>query len=200
MADMLTTGIPEVDRRLRLLATREANNITRSAIQVGLTVLANEIDDAIESYPGISRELKRAMKRTVGKRLVTKSRGPEEVAAKAGLGVGKRTAAKRSREAGVDFRRITRGRKGGGLSSANIHWFALGTVNRYTGVRDFEGGARKRKRSERFTGATRRHVGKINRVGAVRIVSNSSRAHVETAIYNNIRVKLDITVNTLRSQ
>ena len=153
MADRIITGIEQVDRKLLLLATKDANRIARSGLNAGLTSLARTIRREIDAEP-ISRELKKALKLTVGKRLENNSRR-FDVGAKAGFGVGKNTRAKKAQIAKRKLKRGTAQRKGVGISSANVHWFALGTARR-------------------STNSPRRSVGAIRPVQAVRRAAGSA--------------------------
>lgn len=145
MSNRLVTGIEEIDRKLATLASRQANQIARSSINAGLTVIARQIRTEIDSEP-ISQDLKKALKATVGKRLETK-RSKYGASAKAGFGVGKNTRARAARAAKRAAGRA--GRKGVGISANDVHWFALGT-------------------KKRFTRRPRRYVGSIQQVPAVR--------------------------------
>lgn len=138
MATMTTLGIPELDRRLQELGTREANKISRSALNQGLTVLAQAERSAIDSEGGLSPELRTAMKKTVGKRLVLKESRNQAVRAKAGLGVGQRPRGPVARQRAKSnilaaaAQRSEKKRSGVGISANNIQWFALGTKQRST--------------------------------------------------------------------
>lgn len=134
------TGINELDKALANLDTKVARKVTRTAVNAGLTAMAKGIRTAISAAP-ISPQLKRALKRAVGKRFNRTRRGSKDMSAKAGFGVGKKRKTRVAKRSGKT--------KGGvGLSAANAHWFLLGTKDRTT------------KTSGRYTG----------RIVAVRII------------------------------
>lgn len=122
MKQNLITGISEVDQHLVDLDNRVRRQIVRVSTNQALTIVAKAIRNAIDSEPGISPQMKKALKWLIGKRFKKQKRS-DEVTAKAGFGVGaagKRRTPKRSGK-----------NKGGvGLSAVNVHWFALGTQPR----------------------------------------------------------------------
>lgn len=113
------TGIAELDRKLTQFSTSGANRAMRAGISAGMTQIAKAIRQGVNSSDA-SSEMKRAARKAVGRRLVTKETTKKRQAAKVGLGVGKqKKAADRPKK-----------RKGVGISSANIHWATLGTTER----------------------------------------------------------------------
>lgn len=175
MANRLVTGIAEIDRKLNALASREANKIARSAINAGLTPLAQGIRREIDGE-NISTDLKRALKSTVGKRLETNAKARNGAYAKAGFGVGKNTRARAARAA---KKKAGRGaRKGVGISSNNVHWFALGT-------------------KQRFTKSPRRYVGAIAPIRAVRRAGQSAGSLVRPKVEAKARERLEAVVKSL---
>jgi len=115
------TGIAEIDARLDLLASKSARSITRASTNAGMTAFAKVVRAQIGGESGISPKLRRALKRTVGKRFKRRHR-QDAMDAKVGLGVGKKNQPVRSGD-----------NKGGvGVAKANVHWFALGTRSRTT--------------------------------------------------------------------
>ena len=159
MPDRIITGIPGIDRKLAALATNDANKVARSALNAGITDLAKQIKREIDSE-SISPRLKRALKACVGKRLEISGKLKYGAVAKAGFGVGKNTRAKALRQekrmAKRGARAAAKGQKakGVGISSNDVHWFALGT-------------------SKRFTKTPRRYVGAVTPVRAVRRTMSS---------------------------
>ncbi|WP_010586411.1 hypothetical protein [Schlesneria paludicola] len=174
MATRILTGIASIDRKLASLATRESNKVARSAVNAGLADLAKSIRREIDSEP-ISPALKKALKATVGKRLETKTKSQFGAMAKAGFGVGKNTRARAARAA---KRKAGRGaRKGVGISANNVHWFALGTAQRYTK-------------------SPRRYVGGISPVRAVRR-AGASAANIRTAIERKARQRMEEVIRAM---
>lgn len=118
-----------LDQRLRDLALQTAPRIALAA----LVVAANELEDAIQSEldadGSLSPELRGALKRTVGARMLRAANGRSSyvLAAKVGFGVGRH-----NRNEG---KRSGRNKSGVGISGQNVHWFALGTRERTTGAR-----------------------------------------------------------------
>lgn len=125
------TGIAEVDQHLVDLESRARRQIVRNATNQGLTVIAKAIRQAIDQQPGISKELRRALKRLVGKRFRKRKRS-DQIDAIAGFGVG---AAGKKRDA----QRSGKNRGGVGLSALNVHWFALGTQPRRNAAGHYRG-------------------------------------------------------------
>ncbi len=123
-----TTGIPHVDKVLQTLEGKAARRITRVVVGGAQTRIAARMRSTIDAEPGISPELKRALKRTAGKRS-KKNRRNGRFEAKIGLGDGKRKKPKRS----------GRTQGGIGISSWNVHWIALGTQPRRTAAGRFTG-------------------------------------------------------------
>jgi hypothetical protein len=132
-----TTGIAEIDAKLAGLSSKAARRITRKATNAGLKVLTDQIRAEIKAE-SISPQLRRALLKTVGRRFKRRS-GRDEMNAKAGLGVGKKPK---------PVVRSGKNKGGVGLSTRNIHWFALGTKSR-------------------FTKSSRRYSGRIKAVPAV---------------------------------
>ena len=195
MAERIVTGIEDIDRRLNALATREANQCVRSALQSGLTLTKNLIAREIDAESNISPDLAKALKATLGKRLVTRAKNAASVAAKAGMGVGKRTTSSRAKAAAKDAGR--KGKPGVGISANNVHWFALGTANRYQGLKKVRVAGGKERRTVR-TGNAIRFVGKIQPVRAVARAAQHID-QVKQLIEQKVREKLEQAENRLRS-
>lgn len=76
------------------------------------------------------------------------------------------------------FQRFTRtGRKGVGISAANLHWFALGTQERYTGAT-----------KGRATGKLRRYTGRIAKEKFGQFVPRGAQAAQPEALAAAVRV------------
>lgn len=120
------TGLEEVKNKFGDLGKRVAKKAAKAGVNAGLTPLLGAIRRQVNGYP-ISPELKAAVRKTLGKRLLKKE--GQELTGKAGFGVGKQSEGKRRKaqdRAGDDAKR------GVGISASNIHWFVLGTQDRYT--------------------------------------------------------------------
>jgi hypothetical protein len=85
-----------------------------------------------------------------------RSKGPRLYAAKAGIGVG--SAQKNALNV------VNRGkRKGVGTTAKNLHWFALGTADRFTGAKKSgKSTNRLSKHYARLTGHRRKFTGRID--------------------------------------
>lgn len=195
MAKLTTTGIPEIDRRLEILGSRVANRITRQSLNKGLTVLAQAERTAVDAEPNLSTDARRALKKTISKRLVLQNARGRAISAKAGFGVGQKPRGSKSRaraaarESAIAAKRDAKGAKGVGLTANNVHWFALGTEERHQPYR--------RKRSSRLP--TSKNVGRLAPVRAIRR-SKSSLSRVLATIKQAALEKIDQAVRQLRSQ
>ena len=146
-----------LDQKLRDLATQAAPAMALAA----MVLAANEVEDAIQSEldadGSLSPELRDALKRTVGARMLRAANGRSSyvLAAKVGFGVGRHNRA--------DGKRSGKHKSGVGISGQNVHWFALGTRERTTGARSSSvkrGGVKVGTRS-RPTGNAVRPCGRI---------------------------------------
>ncbi len=145
------TGIPEIDARTQFLADRDARRIGRAAARKIVGIYARSIRRFVPASIAPSTSDK-----GIGSRGM-RQRGARVYAAKAGIGVGR--AAKNA------LKVVNRGRrKGVGVSARNLHWFALGTTDRYTGAK--KSGATSDRRSPHYrkpTGHVRRFTGRIDK-------------------------------------
>jgi hypothetical protein len=121
MISAVMTGLPEIDERLTRIATKDANIIARAVVRTGLSKAASNIRRHIpksirprQSDKGIGISVKGRAGKTLGK---------------TGTGVGK------SQRNSPQARGGKGKRKGVGVSGRNIHWFAVGTKERFTGQR-----------------------------------------------------------------
>lgn len=191
----LTTGIEEIDRRLETLAVREANKIVRAAVTSGLRVLAAAIKSEAGSdgtFPQDSRSKKdghrsvaKSLQETVGQRFRSTTKGKQEVSAKAGFGVAKKSP-----------RGDANGQRPGvGLVARDAHWFGLGTQRRETGSKASSiGGLRVRVR----TGNPVSNRGQLKQVNAVSRAASSLNKVAET-IERKAREKIEEAVIRLAS-
>lgn len=121
-------GDKELDRKLKRLAKEGSRKALRAGIQASLTPVAKALRQAIDATPidtPDAKAIKRAAKKTVGKRFGKARGGRGDVVAKAGLSVGKRGGKRSERLSGGKTRGV-------GIASINIHWFVLGTKSRAT--------------------------------------------------------------------
>ena len=178
----ITTNIRAIDRKLATLERSTANKVARASVNAGLTVLVKAIRRSIDSSAA-SEPLKRAMKKTVGKRFTTGGKKAKYgVAAKAGLGVGKKKNASGSKDRS--------GRRGVGISANNVHWPALGTNARYTGQKSSNGG-KGRPRKVRLTGGRRSYRGKMPQVPVVRMAGSDAYGSMRAMMEQKCREKLE---------
>jgi hypothetical protein len=127
-------GLNELREKIKYLADKGVKKAAKAGVNAGLQPLLSGIRQEINGAP-ISAELKAAIRKTLGKRL--KKQGDDYVG-KAGFGVGQ--ASKKKKEAAraragrgqKGIRGLTGEERGVGVSSANIHWFVLGTQQRQT--------------------------------------------------------------------
>lgn len=149
---LIMTGIPALDNKLRYLADNVANKVAKATLRAGSSKAASNIRRHI--MPSIRPK---TSDRGIGNRLINAAGDKSAVqGAKAGVGVGR--AAKT-----LDLtHKLRRGRKGVGVSAANLHWFAIGTRDRYTGAK-----SRRNKKSStvtyRKTGKPRIYTGRIDK-------------------------------------
>lgn len=127
----MAAGLKGLDKLLRTLNTtrdKTTKKCARAGTNAGLTALTKAMRAAVNSTPA-SSAIKRAARKAIGKSLKA-SRGTGMkgiVGGKAGFSVGKQS--KKKREAAKA--RSMAGGGGVGISAANIHWFVLGTDDRY---------------------------------------------------------------------
>jgi hypothetical protein len=128
---MIVTGTEDLSRQFESLR-RGAGRIARRAVARAAESAADGIRSRI-SNPSV--------RGTIGARL-SKSRG-EVAEAKIGAGVGKRAATSVQNRTG---------RPGVGISARNVHWWFLGTKDRYTGTKRSRTGRKDTGKRKRFTG------------------------------------------------
>lgn len=138
-------GLDEMISTLNTVKDRGQKRVIRAGVNGALTPLVRAMRAAVNASPA-SKEVKRQARKTLGKGL-RKTKGTHQ--GKAGFAVGKQSKAKKE-AAG----------KGVGISSTNIHWFVLGTTDRYTGTRTWK--TRHGQARSRTTGNARRFTGRID--------------------------------------
>lgn len=135
------TGDKELIRKFQRLETKGARKAMRAGIGAGMTPIAKALRAAINATAA-STELKREARKTVGKKFGKVKGGPAkgQIEAKVGYAVGKKTT-KQERP----------GKKGVGISAANIHWFVLG-LTKTTGTRRLKHGSLRGPKAGHPTG------------------------------------------------
>lgn len=127
------TGVEELDHKLARLSRSSSRRAVTSGIRAGLTPLGKAMRAGINASDA-SPELKRAARKTIGKRFARAKGGQGVYQAKVGFAVGMKHKA--VRRAVVKARKKKRAEggmsRGVGISAFNIHWFVLGTKQRRT--------------------------------------------------------------------
>jgi hypothetical protein len=114
------TGIREFDAIISELSKGGMNRVMRPAIRAACKFAAKQVKAKI---PGRYKTVRKA----INYRMLPTKLNNGFVSGKVGAGVGKKSKAKlKPRKAG---------RKGVGISSANVHWWFLGTDQRTTGTK-----------------------------------------------------------------
>lgn len=116
-SNRILIGDKELDRKLQGMKVGTANRIGRAGLTKGARLGAKIAKSLVESRH-------KSVKRSIGHSVKTQKRGPEKgnVIAKFGASVGR--ASKNLKDNG--------NRPGVGMSARNLHWFILGTADRYT--------------------------------------------------------------------
>lgn len=118
----MLAGLSQLNARLAELTQHVQQTGTQRAVRAGVNVLARSIRVEIDAEPEWSEDLKRNLKRTVGRGSRSTDFG---AAGKAGFGVGQ----------SVGPRRSGRNQGGVGVGSANAFWHVAGTDQRFVGRR-----------------------------------------------------------------
>lgn len=162
-----------LDRAFSYLSEQSAPRIAkRCAGRMG-TVYARNIRQQIP--PSIARSVNMAADKGIGSR-TSKARVSTIQTAKAGVGVG--SAMKNAKISGAKARG---GRRGVGISARNLHWFGLGTDDRYTGLKWIARG-RTRRHHQILTGNRIRYVGRIDKAKWGGFVQRGVAAGTEQAL------------------
>lgn len=182
-----TTGFPELDAKLKYMATSAANVIVSRAVRVGLYEGAKWIRRRIA--PTLQAGLSASDKGIGTSTSRKKSNG---ASGKVGVAVG---------AASKNAKKLTRGsfvrrgkRKGEGISANNLRWFAMGTQDRWTGSKRVRAkGAKPGARQS--TGKRVRFVGKIDRLkwgGFVQEGMAAANAAIQEKMRANVQKNLTI--------
>jgi len=101
----------------------------------GLRAAMKVVNDAIKAeIPGPWKDIKRL----IGLRLLKRAVG-DQIAGKVGVGVGKKQKGRKPKD--------RTGKAGVGVAPENVHWFILGTIERYAGLRN-----NRERKTGKFTG------------------------------------------------
>lgn len=145
------TGVKELDDALSYLRDKSAKRIGKAASRKMASVLARGMRTFVPK--SLAKSLMMTTTKGIGSR-GDKARQSNIQVAKAGVAVG---AAGRA----AKFSVMNRGkRRGVGVGARNLHWFAAGTTDRYTGTRTYRVKGGKRTKS---TGNARHFTGRINK-------------------------------------
>lgn len=168
MITAVVTGLPEIDAKLKRMYLKDANRIARAMLRTGSERAAQNIRAAIPASIA-----PKAADKGIG---ASTKRGT----AKAGIGVGN------SQKYAPPVTR-KRNRRGVGVSARNLHWFAIGTMDRYTGsVRVRGKGAPKGAR--KATGGQRRYTGRLDKFKFGQFVKlHSNPGDVQLAMYGTFQ-------------
>lgn len=122
-------GLADIQAKLSNMASKGGAKLLRAGVGAGMTSLAQSLRAAVNSTAATA-EVKRAARKTIGKRYAkggtSRTGKTTQAAAKVGFGVGFKLKRLRQQAA----KHSATGRKGVGLSAADVHWFVLGTVER----------------------------------------------------------------------
>jgi hypothetical protein len=125
MTSMALSGLDELRRALFNLREGAQKKAAKAAINAGLGQIVKDIRSQVNGA-AISPEMKTALRKIIGKRL---KKDGDQYLGKAGFGVGSAGGAKGK---AAKARASDGSKRGVGLSSADVHWFILGTQERHT--------------------------------------------------------------------
>jgi hypothetical protein len=166
-------GAAEVHGRIRDLQGPKFAKVVRG----GLRKAAKVIEQAQKAATGIPD-----IKRAIGSRLLKQSK--EGFGAKAGAAVGK----KRSQLAKIAAKHQKKGKPGVGISSANIHWYVMGTKLRHTGETSRRN---KMGRYNKPTGNPVHSTGRMPEHGFIRAASEAASGPATQVLHQEIRDGLE---------
>lgn len=112
MAEFIVTGVKELDKQLKKLDRKTNNKVARAALSKGASVGAKAVKKEIPS-------LQKSARKAIGHS--TKKRSGAVTVAQFGT-TGKRTASTKKAKSPSG---------GVGISKYNIHWYLMGTKDRY---------------------------------------------------------------------
>jgi len=187
-------GLDQLVRTINRLKDQTAKKAAKAGLNAGLTELDKAIKQVVNNS-NASPELKRAARLTVGKRLLKEAETRDITRAKAGFGVGLSGKLKRAkaavRVAARKAKRAAAGKKssGVGVTAANIHWFVLGTKDRFTGAKTTRVGGRSYTKK---TGNPRHHTG--TEPAILHGVIQAAEASAGPAIIQAVRKKVQETI------
>lgn len=175
-------GSKELQKKLERLRTSTQNKLQRAAALAGLRVITKAIKAEV---PSTWKEGKKAIgfsfARGKGKHL-------GHTFAKSGVGAGIR---KKARGKQATKAKSRKGRKGVGIGVSNLHWFVMGTAERFTGSKRV-GAHRRGKANQRVaTGKTVRRTGRMTKNPIVARGFAKSQAAATKAIADNFRAGIE---------
>lgn len=185
-ATPITTGFAELDAKLQFMTTAAANRIAKAAVRVGLRESAKFIRSAMPASirAGILESDK-------GIGTTTNSKKANGTSGKVGTGVG----SSQNKAGQVNTRALKRRgkRKGVGVSARNLHWFGMGTEDRYTGSKRIRTKGNWKAKKRESTGNKVRFVGRIDKLkwgGFVQTGFRSSISSVQSKMRENVQRNL----------
>ncbi len=151
-AKLKSTGFAELDSKMRFMTTGGANRIVGMAARAGLRVAEKYIRDQI---PATVRN--GIVNKDKGIGSTQKKKSTNGTSGKVGVGVGgtQKRAAANSLQRGK--------RRGVGISARNLHWFAMGTADRFTGSTRIRTKMAKAVGARRSNGKMVKFTGKIDK-------------------------------------
>lgn len=164
-----TTGFDDLEDKLKMLSGAEVRRATREAMRAATRVVATAIKSNI---PAKHKEVRKA----IGSRVFTDG---GQIHGKAGGAVGQKferqdKAAKKGR-----------GNKPGvGISANNIHWYLMGTADRYTGEQTIRNRRTGQVTGKRKTGKARRFTGRMPKHPAVELGFQQSEGEAASRLKN----------------
>jgi hypothetical protein len=124
---MHVTGVEQLRKKFAKLANEGVKKAVKAGVGGAMTVMARAARAEINASSA-SPALKREARKTIGRRIVRSDEGG--LTAKVGFAVGKSTKRVRAKAAAKAAGRTG---DGVGVSSNDIHWFVLGTEERFHG-------------------------------------------------------------------
>lgn len=146
------SGLAELSRNLENLSkgmrTKQITKAVSASAKAAVKLIKGEIPSR---YKGA--------RQSIGWRRPKRKHNAGQITAKVGVGVGKATEAKAKRITKTHEKHKVGGKKGVGISSANAHWFFLGTDHRWTGTKRVRSGRQTVGRVD--TGGLKKYTGKM---------------------------------------
>jgi hypothetical protein len=172
------TGIRELNRKLKQLSEKVQKKLVRAAMVASLRVTAKAIKSEV---PSTWKEGRKAIGYSF-----KRGKTPGVTFAKAGVGAGMKKA---KRAKAKQKPRI--GHSGVGIGVGNLHWFILGTAERFTGSKRV--GARRKGVVNRrvSTGNAVRRTGKLQPNAIVKRGDMKSKGAAKAALITNLKAGIE---------